>query len=81
VHAPKAALGHTWGAAGAIGAVITVQALRDQVVPHTLNLQNLDDDIDLDVVADKPRPGEYRYALANAFGFGGFNAALVFGAP
>jgi 3-oxoacyl-[acyl-carrier-protein] synthase II/beta-ketoacyl ACP synthase len=81
VYAPKAALGHTWGAAGAIGAVITVQALRDQVLPPTLNLKSLDSDIDLDVVADKPRPGDYRYALADAFGFGGFNVALVFGAP
>ena len=40
VYAPKAALGHSWGAAGAIDAVMTVQALRDQVVPPTLNLEN-----------------------------------------
>jgi beta-ketoacyl ACP synthase len=81
VHAPKAALGHSWGAAGAIEAVITVQALRDQVVPATLNLETPDPDIDLDLVADQPRPGDYRYALADCFGFGGYNVALVFGAP
>jgi beta-ketoacyl ACP synthase len=46
-----------------------------------LNLTSLDPDIDLDVVADQPRPGNYRYALADSFGFGGFNVALVFGAP
>jgi beta-ketoacyl ACP synthase len=81
VYAPKAALGHSWGAAGAIDAILTVQALRDQVVPPTLNLKTLDPDINLDVVADQPRRGDYRYALADSFGFGGHNVALVFGAP
>ena len=81
VYAPTAALGHSWGATGAIGAVLTVQALRDQVAPPTLNLKTLDPAIDLDVVTDRPRRGEYRYALADCFGFGGYNVALVFGAP
>ena len=81
VYAPKAALGHSWGAAGAVDAVLAVQALRDQVVPATRNLEHLDPAIDLDVVADAPRPGTYRYALTDSFGFSGNNAALVFGAP
>ncbi|WP_099039916.1 KasA/KasB family beta-ketoacyl-ACP synthase [Mycobacterium neglectum] len=81
VYAPKAALGHSLGAAGAVEAVLTVQALRDGVVPATRNLKVLDPEIDLDVVSDRPRRGEYRYAVSNSFGLGGNNVALAFGAP
>ena len=80
VYAPKAALGHSLGAAGAVEAVLTVQALRDGVIPATRNLKTLDPEIDLDVVADRPRHGDYRYAVSDSFGFGGHNVALVFGA-
>jgi 3-oxoacyl-[acyl-carrier-protein] synthase II/beta-ketoacyl ACP synthase len=80
VYAPKAALGNSLGAAGAVEAVLTVQALRDGVVPPTLNLKNLDPQIDLDVVAGGPRRGDYHYAVTNSFGFGGHNVAVVFGA-
>jgi beta-ketoacyl ACP synthase len=80
VSAPKAALGHSMGAAGAVEAVITVQALRDGTLPPTLNLKNLDPEIDLDVVAGDARHGHYRYAVTNSFGLGGHNVALVFGA-
>ncbi|HEX4559629.1 MAG TPA: 3-oxoacyl-ACP synthase KasB [Mycobacterium sp.] len=79
VYAPKAALGHSVGAVGAVESILTVLALRDQVVPPTLNLENLDPEIDLDVVAGKPRPGDYRYAINNSFGFGGHNVAVAFG--
>ncbi|AMO59865.1 3-oxoacyl-(acyl-carrier-protein) synthase [Mycolicibacterium phlei] len=79
VYAPKAALGHSLGATGAIEAVLTVQALRDGVIPPTLNLKDLDPEIDLDVVAGGPRRGEYRYAVSNTFGLGGNNVSLVFG--
>ncbi len=79
VYAPKSALGHSVGAVGAVESILTVLALRDQVVPPTLNLVNLDPEIDLDVVAGKPRPGDYRNAIYNSFGFGGHNVALVFG--
>ncbi|MEO6793309.1 MAG: 3-oxoacyl-ACP synthase KasB [Mycobacterium sp.] len=79
VYAPKAALGHSVGAVGAVESILTVLALRDQVIPPTLNLENLDPEIDLDVVADKPRPGNYKYAINNSFGFGGHNVSLVFG--
>jgi beta-ketoacyl ACP synthase len=79
VYAPKSALGHSVGAVGAVESILTVLALRDQVVPPTLNLVNLDPEIDLDVVAGKPRAGNYQYAINNSFGFGGHNVALAFG--
>jgi beta-ketoacyl ACP synthase len=79
VYAPKSALGHSVGAVGAVESILTVLALRDQIVPPTLNLVNLDPEIDLDVVAGKPRPGNYQYAINNSFGFGRHNVALAFG--
>jgi len=79
VYAPKAALGHSVGAVGAVESILTVLALRDGVVPPTLNLKNLDPEIDLDVVHGGPRPGNYQYAINNSFGFGGHNVALAFG--
>jgi 3-oxoacyl-(acyl-carrier-protein) synthase len=72
-------LGHSLGAAGAVEAVLTVQALRDGVVPPTLNLEHLDPEIDLDVVTGQARRGDYRYAITNSFGFGGNNVAVAFG--
>ena len=79
VFAPKGALGHSVGAVGAVESILTVFALRDGVIPPTLNLKNLDPEIDLDVVAGSPRPGNYNYAINNSFGFGGHNVALAFG--
>jgi beta-ketoacyl ACP synthase len=79
IYAPKSALGHSVGAVGAVESILTVFALRDQVIPPTLNLENLDPEIDLDVVAGKPRPGNYQFAINNSFGFGGHNVAIAFG--
>jgi beta-ketoacyl ACP synthase len=79
IYAPKAALGHSVGAVGALESILTVLALREQVIPPTLNLENLDPEIDLDVVAGKPRSGNYQYAVNNSFGFGGHNVAITFG--
>ena len=79
VYAPKGALGHSVGAVGAVESILTVFALRDGVIPPTLNLKNLDPEIDLDVVSGSPRPGNYNYAINNSFGFGGHNVALAFG--
>jgi beta-ketoacyl ACP synthase len=79
VYAPKSALGHSVGAVGAVESILTVLALRDGVIPPTLNLKNLDPEIDLDVVAGEPRQGNYQYAINNSFGFGGHNVALAFG--
>jgi beta-ketoacyl ACP synthase len=80
VYASKAALGHSMGGSGAIEAVLTVQALRDGVVPPTLNTTDLDPQIALDVVIGEARRADYRYAVSNSFGIGGHNIAMVFGA-
>ena len=79
VYAPKAALGHSIGSVGAVESILTVLALRDGIIPPTLNLHNLDPEIDLDVVAGEAQSGDYRYAINNSFGFGGHNVAVVFG--
>jgi beta-ketoacyl ACP synthase len=79
VYAPKGALGHSIGAVGALESILTVLALRDGVIPPTLNFETPDPEINLDVVAGEPRYGEYRYAINNSFGFGGHNVALAFG--
>jgi meromycolic acid 3-oxoacyl-[acyl-carrier protein] synthase II len=79
VYAPKSALGHSVGAVGAVESILTVLALRDGLIPPTLNLKNLDPEIDLDVVSGAPRTGNFRYAVNNSFGFGGHNVALAFG--
>jgi acetyl-CoA/propionyl-CoA carboxylase carboxyl transferase subunit len=75
VYAPKSALGHSVGAVGAVESILTVLALRDGIIPPTLNLKNLDPEIDLDVVAGEPRTGDFKYAINNSFGFGGHNVA------
>ncbi|MDT7792404.1 MAG: beta-ketoacyl synthase [Mycobacterium sp.] len=80
VYAPKAALGHSMGGSGAVEAVLTVQALRDGVVPATLNTKNVDPEIALDVVTGEARRADYHYAVSNSFGMGGYNIAVVFGA-
>jgi beta-ketoacyl ACP synthase len=79
VYAPKSALGHSVGAVGAVESILTVLALRDGIIPPTLNLKNQDPEINLDVVAGGARPGNYQYAINNSFGFGGHNVALAFG--
>ena len=83
VYAPKSALGHSVGASGAVEAILTMLALRDGVVPPTLNLTELDPEldpeVDLDVMSGDPRVGDYRYAISNSFGFGGHDVALAFG--
>ncbi|HAT06661.1 MAG TPA: beta-ketoacyl-ACP synthase, partial [Aeromonas salmonicida] len=74
----KSMTGHLLGAAGAIEAIITVLALRDQVAPPTINLDNPDDECDLDLVPHVAKPGHFEYALSNSFGFGGTNGSLIF---
>lgn len=71
VYAPKSALGHSVGAVGALESVLTVLAVRDGLIPPTLNLDNQDPDIDLDVVKGESRSGAFDFALNNSFGFGG----------
>ncbi|RQO80707.1 beta-ketoacyl-ACP synthase II [Acidovorax sp. FJL06] len=74
----KSATGHLLGAAGAVATIFTVLALRDQVVPGTLNLHAPDEQArGLDLVALAPRPLALTHAMVNGFGFGGVNATLV----
>jgi 3-oxoacyl-[acyl-carrier-protein] synthase II len=77
VTAPKSAVGHMFGAAGAVETILTVRALETGVVPATLNLEHLDPAIDLDVVSGAARRTPVRAALNNSFGFGGQNASLA----
>lgn len=78
VSSTKSATGHLLGAAGAVATVFTVLALRDQVVPGTLNLHTPDAQAaGLDLVALSPRPMALTHAMVNGFGFGGVNATLV----
>lgn len=80
VTAPKSAIGHMFGAAGAVETILTVRALETGLVPPTLNLERLDAAIDLDVVSGSARSTRVRVALNNSFGFGGQNASLVLSA-
>jgi len=79
VSATKSATGHLLGAAGGLEAIFTVLALRDQVMPPTLNLENPDPDAEgIDLVALEARRGRIEHALSNGFGFGGVNASVLF---
>jgi 3-oxoacyl-[acyl-carrier-protein] synthase II len=76
--ATKSMTGHLIGAAGALESIATILAIRDGVVPPTINLDDPDDALDLDVAAKKPRHLDIPAALNNSFGFGGHNVALLF---
>ncbi|MCC8942136.1 beta-ketoacyl-ACP synthase II, partial [Bradyrhizobium sp. Arg68] len=79
VSATKSATGHLLGAAGGVEAIFTILALRDQVAPPTLNLDNADPAADgIDLVANVARRMAIEHAISNGFGFGGVNASLVF---
>ena len=78
VSSTKSMTGHLLGAAGGIEAVFSILALRDQVVPPTINLENPEDGCDLDFTAGKARERKMRCALSNSFGFGGTNGSLIF---
>jgi 3-oxoacyl-[acyl-carrier-protein] synthase II len=74
----KSMSGHLLGAAGALESIATILAIRDSVVPPTINLDDPDDELTLDVAAHKARSLDIPAALNNSFGFGGHNVALVF---
>jgi len=78
VTSTKGVTGHLLGAAGAVEAILAIQALRTGVLPPTAGTRQLDPDIDLDVVVDEPRPARVAAVMSNSFGFGGQNASLVF---
>jgi len=78
VSSTKSMTGHLLGGAGGLEAGITVLALRDQIAPPTMNLDNPDESCDLDYIPHKARPMKIEYALSNSFGFGGTNGCLIF---
>jgi len=80
VSSTKSMTGHLLGAAGAIEAFFTAMAIRESLVPPTINLDNPAEGCDLDYVANAPRKARVSYAISNSFGFGGTNATVVLGA-
>jgi len=78
ISSTKSMTGHLLGAAGGIEAVFSVLAIRDQVLPPTINLDNPDPECDLDYVANVARSAPVNYAMSNSFGFGGTNGTLIF---
>jgi 3-oxoacyl-[acyl-carrier-protein] synthase II len=78
VSSTKSMTGHCLGAAGGIESAITILALRDQILPPTINLENPDEGCDLDYVPNHARKAEFEFAISNSFGFGGTNGSLLF---
>ncbi|ANO51401.1 beta-ketoacyl-ACP synthase II [Woeseia oceani] len=81
VSSTKSCTGHLLGAAGAVEAIFSILAIRDQVIPPTINLDNPGEGCDLDYVPHTARESKVRIAVSNSFGFGGTNGSLVFRAP
>lgn len=81
VNSTKSMTGHLLGAAGAVEAIFSILAIRDQVSPPTINLDNPDAECDLDYVAHTAREMKIDVALSNSFGFGGTNGTLIFRKP
>jgi 3-oxoacyl-[acyl-carrier-protein] synthase II len=74
----KSSIGHLLGAAGAAEAIFSILAIRDNVAPPTINLDNPERETAIDLVPNSPRQRQIDVALSNSFGFGGTNASLVF---
>ena len=74
----KSSIGHLLGAAGAAEAIFSILAIRDNIVPATINLDNPERETAIDLVPNKPRARQVDVALSNSFGFGGTNASLIF---
>jgi len=78
VSSTKSMIGHLLGAAGGVEAIFSILAIRDQIAPPTINLDNPDPECDLDYVSDGAREMKIDVALSNSFGFGGTNGTLIF---
>ncbi|MCZ4293750.1 beta-ketoacyl-ACP synthase II [Vibrio sinaloensis] len=78
VSSTKSMTGHLLGAAGSVEAIITVMSLVDQIVPPTINLDNPEEGLDIDLVPHTAKEVSMEYAICNSFGFGGTNGSLVF---
>jgi 3-oxoacyl-[acyl-carrier-protein] synthase II len=81
VSSTKSMMGHTFGAAGAIEAIMCALAIRDGVLPPTINYREPDPACDLDYVPNEARPAEIDVALSNAMGLGGHNGCVLLGRP
>ena len=81
ISSTKSMTGHLLGGAGAIEAVVSVLAIRDGIVPPTINLTDPDPECDLDYVSENARKVDVEYAMSNSFGFGGHNVVLLFRNP
>lgn len=81
ISSTKSMTGHLLGGAGALESVVSILAMRDGVVPPTINLTHPDPECDLDYVPGEARSVDVEFAMTNSFGFGGHNVALVFGRP
>jgi 3-oxoacyl-[acyl-carrier-protein] synthase II len=77
----KSAIGHLLGAAGAVEAIFSILAIRDQVAPPTLNLEDPSEGCDIDLAPKQAKPRKIRAVLSNSFGFGGTNASLILVGP
>ena len=78
VSSTKGQTGHCLGAAGGIEAVVTLMAMRDGILPPTINHINSDENCDLDIVPNKARKADINFAMSNSFGFGGTNGVVIF---
>jgi len=78
ISSSKSMTGHLLGAAGAVESIVCLLAMQNSTVPPTINNDNLDPQIDLDITPNEPKPRAIEYALNNGFGFGGHNATLIF---
>jgi 3-oxoacyl-[acyl-carrier-protein] synthase II len=78
VSSTKSMIGHLLGAAGAVEAIFSLLAIRDNICPPTINYETPDPDCDLDYVPNKARKHDMNVVLSNSFGFGGTNGALIF---
>lgn len=77
VSSTKSMIGHLLGASGAVEAIFTIRAIRESILPPTINYSTPDPECDLDYVPNQPRRVAVKHAMSNSFGFGGHNATLV----
>jgi 3-oxoacyl-[acyl-carrier-protein] synthase II len=78
VSSTKSMTGHLLGAASAIEAVFSIMAIKDSIIPPTINLVDQDPECDLDYTANVAKPKALEFAMSNSFGFGGTNSTVIF---